>query len=180
MLRDPDAELRALLRRVRQVELRTRKAVNAASQGAYTSRFRGRGMAFSESRAYVAGDIELDPHSDDYESSNEHVTARPLEKNVYTLKLKRTCGLNVTVRDAQAKLPYAVIGEAIAVRDATGSNAVRSCVKQENRQRLKLEGPGTYKVTIDKLPGYQPVEPVTVEVPPGKFVEHEVKLQREP
>lgn len=63
-----DDELRALLKRVRQVELRTLKAVNAHAQGAYHSRFKGRGMAFSESRAYVDGD---DPRHVDW-----NVTAR--------------------------------------------------------------------------------------------------------
>lgn len=63
-----DDELRALLKRVRQIELRTLKAVNAHAQGAYHSRFKGRGMAFSESRAYVDGD---DPRHVDW-----NVTAR--------------------------------------------------------------------------------------------------------
>lgn len=63
-----DDELRNLLRRVRLVELKTRKAVNAHAQGAYQSRFKGRGMAFSESRAYVPGD---DPRHVDW-----NVTAR--------------------------------------------------------------------------------------------------------
>lgn len=62
----PDEELRALLKRVRQIELKTRKAVNAAGQGAYHSRFKGRGMAFSESRAYVAGD---DPRHIDWNAT---------------------------------------------------------------------------------------------------------------
>jgi uncharacterized protein (DUF58 family) len=61
-------ELRALLKRVRMVELKTRKAVNAHAQGAYHSRFKGRGMAFEESRAYVPGD---DPRHVDW-----NVTAR--------------------------------------------------------------------------------------------------------
>lgn len=61
-----DEELRALLKRVRQIELKTRKAVNAAGQGAYHSRFKGRGMAFSESRAYVAGD---DPRHVDWNAT---------------------------------------------------------------------------------------------------------------
>lgn len=63
-----DEELRALLKRVRLVELKTRKAVNAHAQGAYHSRFKGRGMAFSESRAYAPGD---DPRHVDW-----NVTAR--------------------------------------------------------------------------------------------------------
>ncbi|HEY4220673.1 MAG TPA: DUF58 domain-containing protein [Myxococcota bacterium] len=61
-----DEELRALLKRVRQIELQTRKAVNAAGQGAYHSRFKGRGMAFSESRAYVPGD---DPRHIDWNAT---------------------------------------------------------------------------------------------------------------
>lgn len=61
-----DEELRALLKRVRLIELKTRKAVNAAGQGAYHSRFKGRGMAFSESRAYVAGD---DPRHVDWNAT---------------------------------------------------------------------------------------------------------------
>ena len=62
----PDEELRTLLKRVRQIELKTRKAVNAAGQGAYHSRFKGRGMAFSESRAYVPGD---DPRHIDWNAT---------------------------------------------------------------------------------------------------------------
>lgn len=70
----PDEEFRNLLRRVRLVELKTRKAVNAHAQGAYQSRFKGRGMAFSESRAYVPGD---DPRHVDW-----NVTARSGELHV--------------------------------------------------------------------------------------------------
>jgi uncharacterized protein (DUF58 family) len=51
-----DDELRALLNRVRQVELRAKKRVSASTSGAWHSRFKGRGMAFSESRAFADGD----------------------------------------------------------------------------------------------------------------------------
>jgi uncharacterized protein (DUF58 family) len=62
----PDDELRELLARVRHIELRAKKAVNAAGQGAYHSRFKGRGMAFVESRAYAAGD---DPRHVDWNAT---------------------------------------------------------------------------------------------------------------
>lgn len=52
----PEAELRALLKRVRHVELRAKKQVSAATSGAWHSRFKGRGMSFSESRAFADGD----------------------------------------------------------------------------------------------------------------------------
>lgn len=63
---DGDELLRQLLLRVRQVELRTRKAVNSHAQGAYHARFKGRGMVFSESRAYAAGD---DPRHIDWNAT---------------------------------------------------------------------------------------------------------------
>lgn len=69
-----DEELRALIKRVRQVELRTRRAVSSAGSGAWHSRFKGRGMAFSESRTYVPGD---DPRHVDW-----NVTARTGELHV--------------------------------------------------------------------------------------------------
>lgn len=49
-------ETRALLRRIRRIEIATRRAVEDRLQGAYHSVFKGRGMDFSEVRAYSPGD----------------------------------------------------------------------------------------------------------------------------
>ncbi len=53
---DDDDDIKALMRRVRAVELRAKKHVSAATSGAWHSRYKGRGMAFSESRAFADGD----------------------------------------------------------------------------------------------------------------------------
>ncbi|MCU0511882.1 MAG: DUF58 domain-containing protein [Anaerolineae bacterium] len=45
-----------LLRRIRRIELRTRRLVHNAFAGAYHSRYKGRGLAFSSVRPYVPGD----------------------------------------------------------------------------------------------------------------------------
>jgi uncharacterized protein (DUF58 family) len=45
-----------ILRKVRQIEIRTRSAVNSVLSGAYSSTFKGRGMEFAEVREYVPGD----------------------------------------------------------------------------------------------------------------------------
>lgn len=47
---------RDLLQRVRRIEIATRKAVEDTLTGQYHSVFKGRGMAFSEVRAYAPGD----------------------------------------------------------------------------------------------------------------------------
>src|SRR6478735_574936 len=45
-----------LLRRVRQIEITTRKMVDDVMSGSYRSTFKGHGVQFSEHRLYVPGD----------------------------------------------------------------------------------------------------------------------------
>lgn len=47
---------RDLVKRIRRIEIQTRRAVNHALAGQYHSVFKGRGMAFSEVRQYEPGD----------------------------------------------------------------------------------------------------------------------------
>src|SRR3972149_2699340 len=49
-------ETKELLKKVRQLEIRTRGLVNQVLSGEYHSVFKGRGMAFSEVREYQIGD----------------------------------------------------------------------------------------------------------------------------
>lgn len=49
-------ETKELLKKVRQLEIRTRGVVNQVFSGEYHSVFKGRGMAFSEVREYMPGD----------------------------------------------------------------------------------------------------------------------------
>jgi uncharacterized protein (DUF58 family) len=53
---DAAARGRELLTRVRRIEIATRRAVEDTLSGGYHSVFKGRGMAFSEVRAYEPGD----------------------------------------------------------------------------------------------------------------------------
>ncbi|NIV48031.1 MAG: DUF58 domain-containing protein, partial [Gammaproteobacteria bacterium] len=47
---------REVIRRVRRLEIRTRRLVDESLAGSYHSVFRGRGMEFAEVREYVPGD----------------------------------------------------------------------------------------------------------------------------
>jgi len=47
---------REMIRRIRRIEIRTRRLVNESMAGEYHSVFRGRGMEFSEVREYQMGD----------------------------------------------------------------------------------------------------------------------------
>jgi len=45
-----------VLKKVKQIEIRTRSVVNSVAAGAYSSAFKGRGMEFAEVREYLPGD----------------------------------------------------------------------------------------------------------------------------
>ena len=61
-------DTRELLKKVRQIEIKTRGLVNQVFSGEYHSVFKGRGMEFSEVREYQFGD--------DIRSIDWNVTAR--------------------------------------------------------------------------------------------------------
>ncbi len=61
-------DIKTLMRKVRYIEISTRKAVDELFSGAYASVFKGQGMEFSEVREYVPGD--------DIRSIDWNVTAR--------------------------------------------------------------------------------------------------------
>lgn len=54
--RSPDISTEELLRRIRRIEISTRKLVTEGLAGAYLSTFKGQGMEFSEVREYDPGD----------------------------------------------------------------------------------------------------------------------------
>ena len=54
-------QTRELIARVRKIEIRTRKTVEDIIGGAYHSMFKGRGIEFSEVRAYVPEDDAMFP-----------------------------------------------------------------------------------------------------------------------
>lgn len=110
-----DTELRALLQRVRQIELRAKKTASAKAAGAWHSRFKGRGMAFSESRAYADGD---DPRHVDWRATartgGELFVKQFVEERELTLLLVVDVSGSMAT-GSRARLRSAVAAEACAV-----------------------------------------------------------------
>lgn len=78
---DRDAAVTDLLRKVRKIEIRTRALTHQVFAGEYHSAFKGRGMAFSEVRAYQWGD--------DVRNMDWNVTARLGEPYVKVFEEER-------------------------------------------------------------------------------------------
>lgn len=81
MLPDPDQLLARILRKVRRIELRTRRRVESELSGDYHSSFRGQGIDFHDYRAYL--------HGDDARALDWNVTARLGEPYVRTFTEER-------------------------------------------------------------------------------------------
>ena len=55
-MKEPDQDFtREIIRKVRQIEIRSNRLVAEALAGSYHSAFKGKGMVFSEVRKYVPG-----------------------------------------------------------------------------------------------------------------------------
>ncbi len=80
---------REILRKVRQVEIRTNRLVTEALSGAYHSTFKGQGMDFEEVREYAAGD--------DVRSIDWNVTARTGETYIKKFEEEREQTLMLVV-----------------------------------------------------------------------------------
>jgi uncharacterized protein (DUF58 family) len=87
----------ARMARVRQIQVRTRGAVQGALQGAYRSRFRGAGLEFEEVRPYQPGD--------EVRTIDWNVTARTGEPHVKSYIEDRQLVLQVIV-DTSASMNF--------------------------------------------------------------------------
>jgi hypothetical protein len=125
-----------------------------------------------------AGELELSTRPDGYRSNSKLVEARP-GKNELTLKLEKGCGFIVSVEEGEKRLPYDLVDKKLHISEVEGSGTVTGWSGAGEKKRLTLSNPGTYEVTLDKLDGYAPVEPLRIEIRPGQYAEHVVRLRRE-
>lgn len=82
-------KLTEMLKKVRQIEIRTNKHVSDALAGAYRSLFKGRGMDFEEAREYQAGD--------EIRSIDWNVTARTGKAHVKKYREERELTMMLAV-----------------------------------------------------------------------------------
>jgi uncharacterized protein (DUF58 family) len=94
---------RELIKRIRRLEIATRKAVNATLAGQYHSVFKGRGMVFSEVRQYQPGD--------EIRIIDWNVTARMNEPYVKVFTEERELTVMLVV-DVSASKEFASRGQA--------------------------------------------------------------------
>ena len=102
-------ETSELLKRVRQIEIKTRGLSNNIFAGEYHSAFKGRGMAFAEVREYQYGD--------DIRDIDWNVTARFNKPFVKVFEEERELTVMLCV-DVSGSLEFGTCVQTIANRDS--------------------------------------------------------------
>ncbi|MDH5527127.1 MAG: DUF58 domain-containing protein [Nitrospirota bacterium] len=145
---------RELLKRVRRIELATRRRVTSRFSGGYLSIFRGQGMEFEDVRAYQPGD--------DVRTIDWNVTARTGHPHVKRFVVEREMTV-LPVVDVSASLGFGTQNSSkLAV--ATELSALLAFLAVGNHDRVGLV------LAADKVAGF---------VPPGKGRRHLYRVIRE-
>jgi uncharacterized protein (DUF58 family) len=147
-------DIQEILKKVRLIEIRTRKAVNDVLAGQYHSAFKGHGMEFNDVRLYQPGD--------DYRSIDWRVTSRTGELHVKQFDEERQQTLLFAV-DVSASLRFGTAGrlKSEALAEAVALLAF-SAVRSQDRVGMVLF-----------------TDRVELFIPPRKGREHVLRLIRE-
>lgn len=117
-----------LLRKIRRIELRTRRLVNERFAGSYHAVFKGRGMAFDSVRAYMPGD--------DVRDIDWNVTARTGDPYVKRYVEERELSVMLLL-DTSASVAFGTVGQ--PKRDiAVELGAVLALAAISNNDRVGL------------------------------------------
>lgn len=147
-------DIQEILKKVRLIEIRTRKAVNDVLAGQYHSAFKGHGMEFNDVRLYQPGD--------EYRSIDWRVTSRTGELHVKQFDEERQQTLLFAV-DVSASLRFGTAGrlKSEVLAEAVALLAF-SAVRSQDRVGMVLF-----------------TDRVELFIPPRKGREHVLRLIRE-
>ncbi|NRA39354.1 MAG: DUF58 domain-containing protein, partial [Planctomycetes bacterium] len=129
-----DEELKDILRQVKRIELRTRRAMNDLTAGAYKSRFRGQGMEFEEVREYVPGD--------DVRSIDWNVSARANKPFIKVFREERELTVMLMV-DLSGSMQFGAIpglSPRSKMSAAAEAAAVIGITAMQNKDKIGLIG----------------------------------------
>lgn len=127
-----DEQLRALLKRVRRLEVRARADVGDLASGQYRSRFRGQGMEIDRVREYSPGD--------DIRSIDWNVTARAGRPYVKVFREERELSIMLLV-DVSGSMRFGAIppwSERTKVVTAAEAAAIVAITALRNQDRVGL------------------------------------------
>ena len=143
-----------ILKKVRSIEIKTKKITNNLFSGSYNSAFKGRGMIFSEVRKYVPGD--------DIRDIDWNVTAKLSEPHVKIFEEERDLNMMLIV-------------------DVSGSEFFGSKKNLKNEKLIELCAVLSFSAikNNDKVGVILFTDKIELFIPPKKGKKHVLKIIRE-
>jgi len=121
-----------------------------------------------------AGTIVLSAHPPGYAWAHASHEVRP-GGNEFVLRLERVCGIELVLKDGEVTIPWP--HDAYAQIEHTTSKAG---VGYWSGNRVAAKEPGEHLLTIEPIPGYEPIAPRTVQIDAGRWTKVEIVLRRKP
>ena len=138
-----------VLRKVRNIEVRTRRLVEDLLSGAYHSAFKGQGMEFEDVREYLPGD--------EVRAIDWNVTARTGAPHIKTYREERELTVLLLVDLSSSGAPQALVGST-----PHSGRSVYLC------ERHHWTYAASYRQRRGPLRGARPVEPAAM---PSRFLQ---------
>ncbi|MEM8713099.1 MAG: hypothetical protein AAGG01_19295, partial [Planctomycetota bacterium] len=97
----------------------------------------------------------------------------------HTIELERAAGFELTMLDEEGTTVLFPEDWSADVQHLNGDGEVRLSSGGEESIKRMVSAPGTYTVTLPKIPGFVDPGRRTLEIAPGEFLKEQVVLQRE-
>lgn len=122
-----------------------------------------------------AGRVEIQIHESGWAWTRKVVEAAP-GRNEVTLEATRACGVKFVFHDDD--MPVSVSHDIIFEIESERLDGPGRQTGSSSDGQIKVSNPGLYRFSIPPINGYEPVEPVEVEIRASEFTEVKVPLVR--
>ena len=170
---------RETLKKIRRIEIRTRRSVNDVFAGRYHSVFKGQGMEFQEVREYVPGD---DVRSIDWNvtarTGTPHVKKFTEERELTVMLLVDVSASNLFGSTAQLKRDLAAeVAAVLAFSAIANHDRVGLILFSDRVEKHVPPGKGTSHVlrVVSEILNARPVSPKTDLEPALRYLNHVVR-----
>jgi hypothetical protein len=121
-----------------------------------------------------AGTIVLSAHAEGYSWSHAEHEVRA-GANTFVLRVPRVCGIELVLKDGEVTIPWP--DNAYAQIEHT---TAKSGVGYWSDNRVAAQQPGEHLLTLEPIPGYEPIPPRKVQIEPEQWTRVEIALRRKP
>jgi RNA polymerase sigma-70 factor (ECF subfamily) len=127
------------------------------------------------------GDVELDCETPGYEEVSRKFTLTK-DAELLRLELAPATAIHLALRedDAALNVGFTFLGAVKIQREGNPGSHARAGTSTDSEKTWYVDEPGRYEILFPNRPGFEPLEPRTIDVVTGKTTEVIVSMKRRP